>query len=54
MTVTYFCSLLISVFINFHMFFLLVIVIISCMCQVFILAVSVYGPNLMVAMTVNG
>ena len=52
MTVTYFRSLFLSSSI-FHMF-LLVIFIVSCICQVFILAVSVYSATLMAAMTVNG
>ena len=52
MTVTYFRSLFLSSSI-FHMF-LLVIFIVSCISQVFILAVSVYSATLMAAMTVNG
>ena len=52
MTVTYFRSLFLFPSI-FHVF-PLVIDIISCICQVFILAVSVYSATLMAAMTVNG
>ena len=52
MIITYFFSLFLSSSV-FHMF-MLVTVIIPCICQVFIVAVSVYSATLMAAITVNG